>query len=323
MCSRLPEWSTLDNEEERPMRARHLLMAGLLAVSLVGSAQACFLRGKSKCRGANDCCAAASDCCGQAANNCCNAAPAAPRMMTCIEWVQEQRQVCCTVNRMEQRQVTCTGYRCETYTEQCQRTVCCKRYVTEQVMECRTVCERVPYMTQKTIMKERCVTQQVTEMRTKCVDKGHWECKEVPCGPSMGERAGALLSGLKKHKRGGDCCDPCAAQTCCCEAPKTKTVKCWVPCMVQEQCPVTVCKKVKVCEPCTVNVCCYKTVSKQVQVPVCKTRCVTEQKVVTENVCKKRMVPYTYTKCVCVCVPHQETKTITVCVPKCVQKPCP
>src|ERR1044071_3843579 len=134
------------------MRARHLLMAGLLAVSLVGSAQACFLRGKSKCHGAHSCCAAAGDCCGAAANNCCggnaccNAAPCAPAMVTCIEWVQEQRQVCCTVNRMEQRQVTCTGYRCEHYTEQCSRTVCCKRYVTEQVMECRTVCERVPVM---------------------------------------------------------------------------------------------------------------------------------------------------------------------------------
>ena len=76
-------------------------------------------------------------------------------------------------------------------------------------------------------------------------------------------------------------------------------------------------------EPCTVKVCCYKTVSKQVTCPVCKTRCVTEQKQVTENVCCKKMVPYTYTKTVCCKVPVQEMKTVTVCVPKCVQKQVP
>jgi hypothetical protein len=308
------------------MRARHLLMAGLLAVSLVGSAQACFLRGKSKCCHANACCAPAAGCCGGAAacgSGCCNAAPCAPAMVNCIEWVQEQRQVCCTVRKMEQRQVTCTGYRCEHYTEPCTRTVCCKRYVTEQVMECRTVCERVPVMTQKTIMKERCVTQTCTEMHTKVVDHGHWECKEVPCGPSIGERAGSLLGGLCKKKH-HDCCDSCNSCNSCCETsccPKTKTVKCWVPCKECVQCPVTVCKKVKVCEPCTVNVCCYQTVTKQIQVPCCKTRCITEQKCETYNVCKTRMVPYTYCKTVCVCVPCQETRTITVCVPHCVQKP--
>src|SRR5437899_7364935 len=119
------------------MRARQLLMAGLLAVSLVGSAQANFLRGKSRCCGGNDCGASAY---GPGGNACAPGGAACP-MMNCVEWVQEQRQVCCTVKRYEQRQVTCTGYRCETYTCPVTRTVCCKRYVTEQVMQCRTVKE--------------------------------------------------------------------------------------------------------------------------------------------------------------------------------------
>src|SRR2546423_385087 len=110
------------------MRVRHLVLASLLACSLVGSAQAHFLRGKSKC--------CAPSCCE---SNCCAApaAPCGPVTVNCYEWVQEQRQVCCTVNRMEQRQETCTGCRCEKYMEQCTRTVCCKRYVTEQCMETR------------------------------------------------------------------------------------------------------------------------------------------------------------------------------------------
>jgi hypothetical protein len=283
------------------MQLKYVVLAGLLAVSLAGNAQANFLRGRCKCK--NECCE--TSCCN-AGNACCNAANACgPVTVNCIEWVQEQRQVCCTTYKTEQRCVTCTGYRCETYTVPEVRTVCCKRYVTEQCMECRTVCERIPYWTEKTVMKTHWVTQQCTEMRTRCVDKGHYECCEVPCRTGLLERL---------HKK--DCCDPCACDCC----PKTKTVQKWVPCKVTECCPVTVCKRVKVCEPCTVKVCCYKTCTKQVQVPVCKTRCITEQKQVTVNKCCKRMVPYTYTKTVCCRVPCQEMRTVTVCVPRCVQK---
>ena len=149
------------------MQVRHLVLAGLLAASLVGSAQANFLRGRSKCCASDPCCPTA--CCPTSCT----------RTVNCVEWVQEQRQVCCTSYRMEQRQEQCTGYRCETYMEPRTRTVCCTRKITEQCMETRTVCERVACWTEKTVMKERCVTQQVTEMRTKCVDNGHWECRET------------------------------------------------------------------------------------------------------------------------------------------------
>src|SRR5262249_17338930 len=117
------------------MQVRLLVLAGLMAVSLAGNAQACFLRGRSKCCNQNCC------------DNACGAGANAGGMVTvnCIEWVKEQRQVCCTTYKMEQRQVTCNGCRCETHMEPRTRTVCCTRRVTETVMETRTVCERVPY----------------------------------------------------------------------------------------------------------------------------------------------------------------------------------
>src|SRR5262249_18430588 len=151
------------------------------------------------------------------------------------------------------------------YTEPCTRTVCCKRYVTEQVMECRTICERVPYWTEKTIMKTTYVNQQVTEMRTRVVDHGHWECREVPVGGGGGGGGGGFFGRLGKKKgHGGDCCE-----NACNACPATKTVNCWVPCKTTECYPCTVCKRVPVCQPCTVKVCCYKTVQRQVQCPVC------------------------------------------------------
>src|SRR5438093_4622784 len=78
---------------------RQLCLAGLVGAAFVGSAQAHFLRSKC-CQSANDCGAPAA--CAPAAPV---AAAPATRAVTvnCIEYVQEQRQVTCTVYKMEQR----------------------------------------------------------------------------------------------------------------------------------------------------------------------------------------------------------------------------
>ena len=276
---------------------RQWCLAGLVGAAFVGSAQAHFLRSKC-CSSANECGAPAA--CAPAAPAAPAAAPAAPQTITVntIEYVQEQRQVTRTVYKMEQRQETYTTCKIEHYTVPQTRTCMVNRLVTETVMETRNICERVPYWEEKTVMKERWVTQQVTEMKCKTVDRGHYETREVPASPSCLER----LTARRHH----GCCDPCAPQ--CQEAcPRTKCVKCWVPNVVTEQCPVTHCKKVKVCEPCKVKVCCYKTVSKTVQVPVCKSHCVQEQKTVTVNVCCTRKVPVTCTRNVRVTVTFTPT----------------
>jgi hypothetical protein len=213
----------------------------------------------------------------------------------CCEMVQEQRQCTRTVYKMQEKQEKYTAYKCVPTTEERTRTVCCKRLVTETVMENRTCVERIPGSEDRTITKTRYVTQQVCETRTRCVDRGHWEYKEVPA-----------FTLFKK-----DCCDPC---------PKTRCVKCWVPCKVMESYQVTCCKRVPVCETCTVKVCCYKTQCKTVQVPVCKTRCVVEQKTEKYTCCVNKMVPYEATRTVCCCVPTQENYTVTVCVPKWTEK---
>src|SRR6516225_6825561 len=218
-------------------RIRNLLLAGLVAAASVGSAQAHGLL--------RHCCSSCDNACAPScAAPCAPAAPAAPTTITvnCIEWVQETRQVPCTTYQWQQKTENYTCYKRETVQVQKPCTYTCKRYVTETVMENRTCVERIPHWEERTVMKAHWETQQVTEMRQKTVCNGHWETKEVP----------ACSISLFGHK---GCCD-CA--------PKTKCVKCWVPCKETVCCPVTVCKKVKVCTPCTVKVCCYQTVCKQV-----------------------------------------------------------
>jgi len=263
---------------------KSLTLAGIAVLCLVGNVSACWWRCKS--------------CCNAAPCAPCAPAPCVPQKVMCCEMVPEQRQCVRTVYKMQEKVEKYTAYKCVPTMEERTRTVCCPRYVTETVMVNKTCVERVPVWQDKVITKTRYVTQQVCETRTRCVDRGHWEYKEVPvCG-------GGLL-------RKGDCCD------CC---PKTKCVKCWVPCKVMETYQVTCCKRVPVCETCTVKVCCYKTVCKTIQVPCTRTRCVMEQKVEKYQCCVNKMVPYEATRTVCCCVPVQENYTVTVCVPKWVEK---
>src|SRR5262249_46378042 len=191
------------------------------------------------------------------------AAPIAPatRKVCVEEWVPENYTTTRTVYRTEKVCEKSTAYRCVSVPET--RTRTCTYYEKVPVCETRTrtFCVSVPCVEQRTCMEKFWVCKQVTTCTKKCIDQGHWECKEVPCGPSFSERF------HKSKKR--DCCDPCA---CACECPRTKTVKVWVPCKVWVEEPCT--KTVRVCEYRPVTKCVH-TCKKEIrhenyQVTVCK-----------------------------------------------------
>lgn len=242
------------------------------------------------------------------AGDCCAPAPCATRTVCCTEWVPEQYQTTRTTYKTEYRQEAYTAYKCETYSELCSRQVTCYKSVPEfttQVVN-YTVC--VPCVEEKTVM-QACVTYKpVTKMVCKTVDQGHWECREVPCGPSICDR-------IRSHFH----------HDCCCEAPcvKMKTVKCWVPCPVTIQCPVTCMERCCEYRPVVVRCCSYKTECHQKTVQVCSYRCVPETHTEQFTVCKTRMVPVQATRCVAVCVPCTETVTCCRMVARTVTKQIP
>lgn len=228
------------------------------------------------------------------------------KTVCCTEWVPEQYQCTRTVYKTEYKQEVYTAYRCETTTEVRTRTCTVNKMVPEfRTQVCNyNVC--VPCWEERVVMKP-CVTYKPeTKIVRKCVDQGHWECKEVPCKPSLCER-------MKK----------CLHHDCCEECPKMKTVKCWVPCPVWIECPVTC--MVRCCEyhPQTIKVCTYKTECRQKEVQVCSYRCVPETRVENYTVCVPVKVPYQATRCVAVCVPCQETVTLCRMVPHTVCKQVP
>jgi hypothetical protein len=226
----------------------------------------------------------------------------APGPATCTvwvnEWVPEQYQATRTVYRTEQRTETYTAYRTVSVPEQRTRTVTHYRMVPETVMECRTVCVNVPVCEERTVMKTKTCWKRVTEIERKCEDKGHYECREVPCGPSLRDR----LSKHFGHKK--DCC----ADECC-EPVRTKTVRVWVPCPTWVEKPVCKLKRVTECYPEVIKVNTCRKEFRTEQVAVTRCRCVPECRTETYTVCVSRCVPYQATRCVSVCVPHQETYT--------------
>jgi len=147
-------------------------------------------------------------------------------------------------------------------------------------------------------------------MVCKSVDKGHWGCKEVPCASAQ------FTNWLHKCCHRHDCCDAC--EPAC--PPPTRTVKCWVPCMVTEQCPVTTCKKVCIEVPCKVKVTVCKTEVRQEKYQVTCYKCVPEQKTETFTVNISKCVPFTATRTVNVCVPYTENVTCTRMVTRTVSK---
>ncbi|HMC88394.1 MAG TPA: hypothetical protein VKI17_02555, partial [Gemmataceae bacterium] len=180
------------------------------------------------------------------ANDCCQPAPCAPQMRTvCVkEWVPEKYETTRTVYVKEQRQECYTAYRCETVQEERTRTCTVNHYVSEMKEVCRKVPVRIPCCEERTVMKPCYHYVNENKVVRKCVDKGHYECREVPCGPSCMDK----LKGLCHHK---DCCNNGCNGGCndCqprCEEARTKKVKCWVPCPTWEE--HTVCCKRRVCE---------------------------------------------------------------------------
>jgi hypothetical protein len=245
------------------------------------------------------------------------ATPCPPR--TCTVWVNEmvQEQYPCTRTTYTKqcRSEEYTAYRTECVPETRTRTCTTYKKVCETVNETRTVCDNVNVCEERTVMRTRTVCKPVTTCTRKCEDHGHYECKEVPCGPSLGER-------LHKHfGHKSDCCDPCATE--CCEPVRTKTVKCWVPCPTWVEHTCTKMVKSTECYPEVVKVNVCKKVYRTEVVPVTRTRCIPECHQETYTVNVSRCVPYKATRQVEVCVPHTETYMATRCVCKKVAKEVP
>jgi len=234
-----------------------------------------------------------------------------------VEWVTEQVPCTRTVYKTEWREETRHGTRTE-YTQECRTgTKTCYKTITETVNENRCYTVKVPYTETRHGCETRWVSRQVTETVNVSVDRGHYECVEVPvtglrgCLMKMGHK-------MKGGRKGcGDCCDPCAS---CCEYCPTETKKVWCPCIVCEPKCVTRCVKECVQVPTTYCVTCYRCETRTECVPVCRTRCVPECVSYTYTVCVPRCVPYTYCCKVPVCVPCQETYTVCRRVPVCVEK---
>jgi hypothetical protein len=226
------------------------------------------------------------------------------RTITVNEWVPETYQTTRTTYRTEYVNQTYTAYRQECVPEKRIRTFTVNKMVTECVEQPCTnwVCK--PCVETRTCYKRVVTCVPVTCTVRKCVDRGHWECREVPC------REG-FLTRLRKSCK-SDCCEPCP--------PPTRMEKVWVPCKVWVECPVTRMERRVECVPYTTQV----TVNKMVavhsvrKVNVCK--CV-PQVCTQEYTCLvSRCVPYTATRCVARCVPVCEKVTCTRLVCRPVQK---
>jgi hypothetical protein len=243
--------------------------------------------------------------CGTPAAEC--AAPAF-RTVSCTEWRPETYQSTRTVNRTECRQEAYTAYRCEMTSEVRTRTVTSYQMVPEVRTEVRNVCVSVPCIETRTVMQAHWTCKPVTCMVTKWEDHGHYECREVPCRESLCHR-------MKKHMH-HDCCEECCP-------PPTKTERCWVPCKVAVQVPVTHMQRTCEYVPVTCQVTTCKQEVRQESYQVTCNKCVPVARTENYTVCVPHQVAYTAYRTVSVCVPHQEVVTLTRLVPCTVQKQVP
>jgi len=211
------------------------------------------------------------------------------KTVCCTQWVPEKYFVDKCTTKVEYKQETYTAYKCECVAVQQPRTVTVHKMVPETHDEIQTICKKVPVCEERTIMKKCTENRQVEKTVRKCVDKGHWECKCVEVKPGLCEQ-------LFK-KKNDCCCEPC---------PKTKTVKCWVPCPVWEEKKVCCTEKVTVCKPEVVKCTVYKEVQEKKTVKVTTCKCVCETKTEMCTVYEKKTVPYQATRCVKVCTPCVE-----------------
>jgi hypothetical protein len=244
----------------------------------------------------------------------------APAQQFCTVYVKElvaEPYTCTkTVYKTESKEEKYTAYKCVQVPVEKTRTVTVYKTVAETKPVTRKVVTCVPTVEERTTMQSHWVTHKVTVMEKKCVDKGHYECKEVPAGPSIGERIHHLTA-----KKSCGCEDACAPA--CDPCPRMKTVKCWVPCPTTIEVPK--CKTERVCEtkPVTCKVTVYKRVEKEETCNVTVNKCVAEQKTEKYTVCETKQVPYEATRIVTKCVPVQETVTGTRMVCKTVAKQVP
>jgi hypothetical protein len=236
-------------------------------------------------------------------------APCAPATRTvCVtEYVPQQTVETRTVFRTVCVPETYTACRTECVPETRTRTVMVSRMVPEVRNEVRTVCVSVPTVEQRTVYRRVEVCTPVTTCVTRCVDRGHYECREVPVRPSCWER-------MRKHRH-HDCCEE--------ECVRTRLEKVWVPCMVTEQVPVTRMVRSCQCVPETVNVTVCRMVPRQETFQVTCYRCVSEPRVETCTVMVPRQVSFQATRMVSRCVPTQVQVTVCRMVPRVVERQVP
>src|SRR5260370_34083230 len=104
----------------------------------------------------------------------------------------------------------------------------------------RRVCCCVPSWEVRTVNKQVVTCVPETTYTHRCVDKGHWECREVACGPTLFDRVG----GLFKH-HGCGCESSCGCDSGCntgcneCCAPRKRTERVLVACKGEERVPCT------------------------------------------------------------------------------------
>jgi hypothetical protein len=256
---------------------------------------------------------ARAQCCDQPApTSCCQPATRTICVTECVPETYTTKRI---TYKTEQRIEKYTAYKCVPTTE-CRERVCTVyKQVPEWREECRKVCVKVPCCEERTVMKPCYHTVTETKMVTKCVDRGHYECREVysPCK--------AFCNGLSGLCHRHNDCDPCNPPPC--PPSNCVTRKVWVPCMVQECCPVTCCRKVCEMRPEVIKVNTCRTEWREEKVKVCSYRCVPEQQVQKYTVCIMQQVPYEATRCVSVCVPCEETVTCTRMVAKTVLREVP
>src|SRR5262249_25025279 len=149
----------------------------------------------------------------------------------------------------------------------------------------------------RTVMQTFVSYKPVTKLVTKCEDRGHYECREVPCSE------GFLARHKRRHQcRKASCCEPCCP-------PPTKGVQVWVPCKVTGQVPVTCMERV--CEtravPCKVTVLHREMRTEAVKCTVWE--CVPTVEAVKCTVMEVQRVPYKASRVIQECVPQEEKVT--------------
>jgi hypothetical protein len=236
---------------------------------------------------------------------CAPAAACPTRKITVEECVPEYYKTTRTVYKTQQVQEEYTDWKCEKVPETRTRTVPCED------IRCRTTCVTVPCVETRTCYEKCYTTRQVTCVKRRCVDQGHYECRQVECGPSFRDR----MSHLCSHRD----CNGCREEPC----KRYETKKVWVPCKQWIEEPYTKCERVCEYKPYTkqVQTCKkeYRTEQYKVQTYKCVPKCHTE----TYTVCVEKRTPVKAVRTVCKSVPVQEEVTACRMVKKCVEKEVP